>query len=371
MNQQKDKLFGSIMEVLISDGPEIFKEVLERLFNEAMEIERSEFLGAEPYERSNERIGHANGFKSKRYQTGVGKLELSIPQVRGLKFYPQSLERGCRSERALKLAVAEMYVMGVSTRKVTKITEQLCGFEVSSGQVSRLSKELDESLEAFRSRLLKDEYTFVYLDAMYEKVRYGSIIRDMAVLVAIGVNKHTGKREIIGVEALLSEAEVHWRTLLKKLSERGLKGIELFISDDHQGLKAARMSVFPSVPWQRCQFHMSQNAQSYAPKMAIRKEIAQVLRDIFNSPDRETAFSMIRKVIEQYKESAPNFASWLDENIEDGLTVFSFPRKYWRKIRTVNNECVVAVVRIRNTPGPGHGIVNSKIPVWQDFLWPG
>ena len=336
MNQQKDKLFGSIMEVLISDGPEIFKEVLERLFNEAMEIERSEFLGAEPYERSNERIGHANGFKSKRYQTGVGKLELSIPQVRGLKFYPQSLERGCRSERALKLAVAEMYVMGVSTRKVTKITEQLCGFEVSSGQVSRLSKELDESLEAFRSRLLKDEYTFVYLDAMYEKVRYGSIIRDMAVLVAIGVNKHTGKREIIGVEALLSEAEVHWRTLLKKLSERGLKGIELFISDDHQGLKAARMSVFPSVPWQRCQFHMSQNAQSYAPKMAIRKEIAQVLRDIFNSPDRETAFSMIRKVIEQYKESAPNFASWLDENIEDGLTVFSFPRKYWRKIRTVN-----------------------------------
>lgn len=336
MNQQKDKLFGSIMEVLISEGPEIFKEVLERLFNEAMAIERSEFLGAGPYERSHERRGYANGFKPKGYQTGVGKLELSIPQVRGMKFYPQSLERGCRSERALKLAIAEMYVMGVSTRKVTKITEQLCGFEVSSGQVSRLSKELDETLEAFRSRPLEDEYPFVYFDALYEKVRYGGVIRDMAVLVAIGVNKRTGKREILGIEALLSEAEVHWRTLLKKLSERGLKGIELFISDDHQGLKAARMSVFPSVPWQRCQFHMSQNAQSYAPKMAIRAEIAQVLRDIFNSPDRETAFTMSKKAIERYKGSAPDFSNWLDENIEDGLTVFSFPRKYWRKIRTVN-----------------------------------
>lgn len=336
MNQQKDKLFGSIMEGLISEGPEIFREALERLFNEAMTIERSEFLGAGPYERTSERRGHSNGFKPKGYQTGVGKLELSIPQVRGLKFYPQSLERGCRSERALKLAIAEMYVMGVSTRKVTKITEQLCGFEVSSGQVSRLSKELDDTLEAFRNRPLEDEYPFVYFDALYEKVRYGGMIRDMAVLVAIGVNKRTGKREILGVEALLSEAEVHWRTLLKKLSERGLTGVELFISDDHQGLKAARMSVFPSVPWQRCQFHLSQNAQRYSPKVSMRKEIAQVLSDIFNAMNKETALSLSQKFAEIYKESAPEFSRWLEENIEEGLTVFSFPRKYWRKLRTVN-----------------------------------
>jgi len=336
MNQKKDKLFGTLMETLISDGPEIFKEVLERLFNEAMMIERNESLGAGPYERTSNRRGHANGFKSKGYQTGIGKLELSIPQVRGLKFYPQSLERGCRSERALKLAVAEMYVMGVSTRKVSKITEQLCGFEVSSGQVSRLSKELDETLEIFRNRPLEDKYSFVYFDALYEKVRYGGVIRDMAVLVAIGVNKRTGKREIIGVEALLSEAEVHWRTLLEKLSERGLKGVELFISDDHQGLKAARRSVFPSVPWQRCQFHMSQNAQSYAPQTAMRSEIAQALRDIFNSPDRESAITMSQKVCEAFREKAPDFVAWLEENIEEGLAVFSFPRQYWRKIRTVN-----------------------------------
>ncbi len=336
MNQQKDKLFGSIMEVLISEGPKIFREALERLFNEAMTIERSEFLGAGPYERTSERRGHANGFKAKGYQTGVGKLELSIPQVRGLKFYPQSLERGCRSERALKLAVAEMYVMGVSTRKVTKITEQLCGFEVSSGQVSRLSKELDETLEAFRNRPLENVYPFVYFDALYEKVRYGGMIRDMAVLVAIGVNKRTGKREILGIEALLSEAQVHWRTLLKKLSERGLSGVKLFISDDHQGLKAARMSVFPSVPWQRCQFHMSQNAQGYATKVSMRKEIAQVMSNIFNAMNRETALSLSQKFTEAYKESAPEFSRWLEENIEEGLTVFSFPRNYWKKLRTVN-----------------------------------
>lgn len=336
MNHQKDKLFEVIMEALISEGPEIFKEVLEQLLNRAMDIERSEFLGAEPYERTNERRGHSNGYKPKGYHTGVGKLELSIPQVRGLKFYPQSLEKGCRSERALKLAVAEMYVMGVSTRKVTKITEQLCGFEVSSSQVSRLSKELDETLEAFRSRPLEDEYPFVYFDALYEKVRYGGVVRDLAVLVAIGVNKRSGKREILGIEALLSEAEVHWRSLLKKLSERGLTGVKLFISDSHAGMKAARQSVFPSVPWQRCQFHMSQNAQHYAPKTNMRKQIAQIMRDIFDSPDRESALAMGRKACEAFGEKAPDFVAWLEENIEEGLTVFSFSREYWRKIRTVN-----------------------------------
>jgi transposase-like protein len=336
MNREQDKFFETIMEALISEGPEIFKGVLEQLFNRAMDIERSDFLKAGPYERTSERQGYANGYKPKGYHTGVGKLELAIPQVRGLKFYPQSIERGCRSERALKLAVAEMYVLGVSTRKVTKITEQLCGLEVSSSQVSRLSKELDETLEEFRNRPLEDEYSIVYFDALYEKVRDGGVVRDLAVLVAIGVNKRTGKREILGIEALLSEAEVHWRTLLKKLSERGLSGVKLFVSDNHQGMKAARRSVFPSIPWQRCQFHMSMNAQRYAPKASMRIKIAQTMRDIFDSPDRESALAMSQKAIESFKETAPDFVRWLEENIEEGLTVFSFPRQYWRKLRTVN-----------------------------------
>lgn len=336
MNPQKDSKIESIMEALISSGPEVFQEVLANLFNAAMQLERSQFLGAGPYERTKERRGYANGFKPKRYQTGIGALELSIPQVRGLKFYPRSLERGSRSERALKLAIAEMYVLGVSTRKVSQITELLCGFEISSGQVSRLCREMDKTLEKFRTRSLQDEYPFVYLDALYERVRYGGHVHDMAVLVAVGVNKRTGKREILGVAALLSEAEVHWRTLLKQLAERGLHGVELFISDNHEGLKAARRNVFPSVPWQRCQFHMSQNAQKYAPKAAMRAEIAQAMRDIFNSADRTRAMDMVNDVTEFFKDSAPDFVQWLDENIADGFTVYEFPRKYWRRIRTVN-----------------------------------
>lgn len=336
MNQKQDTIFEPLMKELISSGPEVFREVISRLFNEALKIERSGFLGAGPYERSDNRRGHANGFKSRNFHTGMGDIEISIPQVRGLKFYPRSLERGCRSERALKLAIAEMYVMGVSTRKVTKITEQLCGLEVSSSQVSRLSKQLDEKLEKFRNRQLEDEYPFVYFDALYEKVRYAGVVRDIAVLVAIGVNRRTGKREIIGIDARLSEAEVHWRSFLKSLSDRGLSGVKLFISDDHNGMKAARRSVFPSVPWQRCQFHMSQNAQQYAPDKGMRKVIADLMRNIFNSPDRESAQAVTKKIIALYHKKAPDFTSWLEENIEEGLTVFSFQQKYRRRIRTVN-----------------------------------
>ncbi|NQT24096.1 IS256 family transposase [candidate division KSB1 bacterium] len=334
--QQQDNFFESIMEALISQGPDFFKETLKLMFNEAMKIERSEFLKAAPYERTTERQGHANGFKPKQYNTGLGKLSLSIPQVRGLKFYPGSMERGNRSERALKLAIAEMYVMGVSTRKVTKITEQLCGLEISSTQVSRLSKELDEILTEFRQRPLDAEYPYVYLDARYEKVRHGGIVRDIAVLIAIGVNKQTGKREILAVETSLSEAEVHWRKLLKGLSERGLRGVQLFISDDHAGLKAARKHVFPAVPWQRCQFHMQQNAQSYVPKVSMRQPIADSVRDIFNAHDTESALELTRKISEKYQESAPEFSQWLEENIEEGLAVFNFPKAHRRKIRTVN-----------------------------------
>ena len=333
---QKDTLLESMMEALISQGPDFFREMLTLMFNEAMKIERSEFLKAGPYERTEQRQGHANGFKPKHYQTQIGELALSIPQVRGLSFYPRSIEKGNRSERALKLAIAEMYVMGVSTRKVTKITEQLCGLEISSTQVSRLSSQLDETLTAFRERPLESEYPYVYLDARYEKVRHGGVVRDMAVLIAIGVNKQTGKREILAVSTSLSEAEVHWRELLSGLSERGLKGVELFISDDHCGLKAARKHVFPSVPWQRCQFHMQQNAQQYVPKVTMRKQVAESVRNIFNAPDKDSAMMLNQKICLEYKESAPEFSNWLENNIEEGLTFFQFPKAHRNKIRTVN-----------------------------------
>ena len=285
----KASIAEEVVEELMEEGTEAFRSVLEMLFNVAMRIEQSDYLGAEPYERSDTRRGHANGYKDKRIKTRVGELELKIPQVRGLSFYPQSLEKGCRSEKALKLAIAEMYVMGVSTRKVTQITEQLCGTEISATQVSRVAKEL----EKFRKREL-GEYPIVYLDAHYEKVRKEGTVQELAILKAVGVNRF-GKQEVLGVSAKLSEAEVHWRQFLEGLQKRGLQGVELLVSDDHAGLRAARKAVFPSLPWQRCQFHLSQNVQAYARRVEERSEIAQDIRDIFNCPTLEDAEVMLQK----------------------------------------------------------------------------
>ncbi|MDD3716789.1 MAG: transposase, partial [Candidatus Marinimicrobia bacterium] len=177
MSLRKNNVIEEVMELLIVYGPEKFKESMELIYNHAMQIERSVALQADPYERTDSRQGYANGFKPKKFNTNIGTLDLQIPQVRGdIDFYPSSLERGTRSEKALKLALAEMYIQGVSTRKVTAITEKLCGLNISSTQVSRLSKELDEHLQAFRERPLIDPYEYVYLDATYEKVRYSGSV---------------------------------------------------------------------------------------------------------------------------------------------------------------------------------------------------
>lgn len=330
----QNKLIEDVLKDLIEGGTEGIRPALERLFNEAMKIERSQFLKAGPYERSGERIGHANGFKDKTVQTRVGALALDIPQVRGLSFYPQSLERGCRSERALKLAIAEMYVMGVSTRKVSAITEALCGTEVSSTQVSRLSAVLDEELDKFRARPL-GECPYVTLDARYEKVRHDGIVQDLAVLWATGINLE-GRREVLGVSVSLSEAEVHWKAFLTSLQKRGLSSTQLFTSDDHSGLKAARRAVFPSVPWQRCQFHLAQNAQSYVPQRSMREEIGQTMRDIFNCTSLPEAEAKKKKLVDQYSSRASDFAAWLDANVAEGFTAYQFPRAHQKKIRTSN-----------------------------------
>ncbi|MCZ6769768.1 MAG: IS256 family transposase, partial [Acidobacteria bacterium] len=263
------------------------------------------FLGAGPYQRTSERRDHANGFKDKTVATRVGRLKLKIPQVRNLSFYPKSLERGCRSEKALKLAIAEMYVKGVSTRKVSRITERLCGTEISATQVSRIAKMLDEELGQFRERELQ-EYRVVYLDAHYEKVRVNGAVQDLAILKALGVNRW-GKREVLGVSATLSEAEVHWREFLQALQRRGLQGVELVVSDDHVGLRAARRAVFPSVPWQRCQFHLAQNAQAHAHNRAQGREMGQAIRDIFNAPSLADAEAMVTRVAQRFaKENPPS-----------------------------------------------------------------
>lgn len=322
------------VELLKENGFEGLAEAVTVLLNTAMIAERSEYLGAAPYERSATRVGYANGFKDKTLKTRIGELTLKVPQTRDSEFYPQSLEKGLRSERALLLSIAEMYVQGVSTRRVKKIVEELCGMEVSSTQVSRAAAQLDELLEAWRTRDL-GRYRYLVLDAQYEKVRQGGQVLDAAVLIACGVGSD-GKRDVLGCSVSLSEAEVHWRAFLSSLKDRGLHGIELVVSDAHEGLQAARKAVFGSVPWQRCQFHLQQNAGQYVPSLAMRSAVAADIRSIFNAPDQEEAEHLLDKFLQRYRKTAPKLAAWAEENLPEGFTVFGFPPTHRRRLRTTN-----------------------------------
>jgi transposase-like protein len=324
-----------LLKQLTQEGLEGLPEMIRILVNEAMRLERQNHLQARPYERTDGRRGYANGYKPKRVKTRVGEINFEVPQVREGGFYPDALEKGLRSERALMLALAEMYVQGVSTRKVAAITEQLCGTSVSSTQVSRAAALLDEVLEAWRKRSL-GEVIYLYLDARYEKVRMDGQIRDAAILIASGVGKD-GKRQILGLSVSLSEAEVHWRIFLQDLITRGMKGVRLVISDDHAGLEVARRSVLGGLPWQRCQFHLQQNAGKYVPRKSMRKEVAEDIRTIFNAPDPVTAETYLARAVVKYAKTASRLSVWIEENIPEGFTVFSFPKGHWRRIRTTNN----------------------------------
>jgi putative transposase len=323
-----------VVQVLAEHGFDGLAEILEVVLNEAMKIERTHALNAEPYQRTPARRGHANGFKPKTVLSRLGKLELAVPQTRDSSFYPSALERGERSERALKVALAEMYVQGVSTRKVKAIVEELCGSEVSSTQVSRCAAQLDEVLAQWRDRPL-GAFPFVILDARYEKVRHGGCVVDCAVLVAVGIDPD-GKRAILGVSVKLSEAEVHWREFLGSLIARGLHGVELITSDAHAGLKEARQACLPSVPWQRCQFHLQQNAMQYVPHVSQRTEVAAEMRDVFNAPNRAEADRLVGLAVAKYEASAPRLAEWIERSVPEGLTVFAWPTAIRRRLRTTN-----------------------------------
>ena len=227
-----------------------------------------------------------------------------------------------------------MYVHGVSTRKVAAVTQELCGFEVSSTQVSRAAQLLDEELDQWRNRPL-GRTPYLILDARYEKVRHGGSVVDCAVLIAVGISPE-GKRSVLGVSVSLSEAEVHWRDFLASLQERGLHGVELIASDDHAGLKAARTARFAGVPWQRCQFHLAQDALHYVPQAAMRPEVTAELRDVWNAPDRVAAERLLVGMVQKYQKAAPKLATWLEENVPEGLTVFALPIAHRKRLRTTN-----------------------------------
>jgi len=332
--RQDFTLPAELIEQVQEQGLDVLPELIRIVINAAMQAERSEHLQAAPYQHSEERRGYANGFKPKTMRTRVGEITFAVPQVREGGFYPQALEKGLRSERALTLALAEMYVQGVSTRKVNAITEQLCGVSITSSAVSQAARQLDVELEKWRERAL-GEYPFLFLDAYYEQVREDGQVRHPAVLVAVGVTP-AGKREILGVSVSLSEHEVHWRAFLESLKQRGLGGVQLITSDDHAGLRAARLAVFGGLPWQRCQFHLQQNAQAYVPRKDMQAEVAADIRLIFEAPDRTTAEAYLAKAVSKYQTSASRLAEWMATNIPEGLTVFAFPTTFRKLLRTTN-----------------------------------
>ena len=321
---------------LLENGLDGAAEALRILVNEASKIERAHFLNAQSHERTSERTDYANGYKPKTVMTRVGKVTFDVPQVRGGGFYPSALEKGSRTEQALNLALAEMYVQGVSTRKVITVLQSLLGPDVSisSTQVSRAAENLDIGLAAWRERPL-GETPYLFLDARYERVREGGHLIDSAVLVAVGVTSD-GVRRVLGVSVALSEAEVHWRAFLDSLTRRGLKGVKLIVSDDHAGLKAARRAALPCVPWQRCQFHLQQNAQAYVTRVDQRKPVAQRIRSIFNAPDKAEAERLLKQSVEIWTKEAPKLALWAEENLPMGFAVFDFPEGHRTRLRTTH-----------------------------------
>ena len=328
-------LLSNVLQLLTEQGHDAFAEGLRILVNEAMRVERHQALQAQPYERTPARQGYANGYKPKTLASRVGPITFSVPQVRGdVNFYPSALEKGIRSEQALKLAMAEMYVQGVSTRKVSAIVEELCGTSVSSSQVSECARLLDAELQKWRDRPL-GSHAYVMFDARYEKVRHDGQLRDCAVLIALGITPE-GQRSILGVSVALSEAEVHWRAFFQSLVQRGLCGVEFIVSDDHCGMAAARKAVFASVPWQRCQFHLQQNAQAHVPRLDQRAEVARAIRSVLDSPSRAAAELRLKEIVIHHAASTPKLSAWLEENLPQGLTVFNLPVDHQKRMRTSN-----------------------------------
>ena len=336
MRKDQDNALEALMELLIENGTEEMASVFAGLFNLAMRIERERFLGAGHYERTPERRGYANGIRSKKIDTPAGTVALEVPKTAGHEtpFYPQALERGRRSCRAVMLAVAEMYVKGVSTRDAEAVMQEFGLESLSSSQVSRAAALLDGELEAWRKRPL-GEIRYLILDARYEKVREGGVVRDAAVLSAIGIGPDQ-RRRVLGVSCAISEAEIHWRAFLESLVGRGMRGVVYIVSDDHSGLGAARKAVLGGATWQRCQYHLAQNAIHHSPNLATRKAIGKQLRRVWNAPDLATAEAELARLVESYRETAPKLSRWLDAAIPEGLAVFALPERHRKRMRTSN-----------------------------------
>ncbi len=336
MTNDHRRVTGELTQEVLLDDPAFLREIVERVVQQLLEAEMTEHIGAAPYERSATRTGQRNGYKPRALRTRVGTLNLLVPQDREGTFSTRLFARYQRNEKALVLALMEMYVEGVSTRKVKEVTEELCGTSFSKSLVSSLAGSLDSELRAWRSRKLEaDAYPYLFVDARYEKVRVDHKVVSQGVLVVSAV-RDDGLREILGVEVSDTESEATYQQLFRSLKGRGLKGVELVVSDDHEGLKAAISRHFQGAAHQRCQVHYARNLLGMVGATK-RKELASELRGIFAAPARETALEIASSVGEKWRgKGHEKVAEHLEEHVEECLSCLAFPESHRRRIRTTN-----------------------------------
>jgi len=315
-------------------GEDFLRGLVERTVQQVLEAEMTSFLGAETYQRNDQRRGWRNGFKPRTLKTRVGALELMVPKDRDGEFQTELFERYQRSEKAFVAAMLQMYVEGVSTRKVTEITEALCGLEVSKSQVSALTAKLDAEVNQWRTRRLTEAYPYLIFDARYEKVRRGSSVVSQGVLVAIGISA-AGYREVLGCWVAESESEASWGAVFAELKERGLRGVSYVVSDDHQGMVRAIERHFQGAVWQRCQVHFVRNALSLCSRQQ-RPQVLRLMKAVTESATRQAAQAALAAAITELEKKAPKVARLLEESGEEILGVYALPEAHRKRMRTTN-----------------------------------
>lgn len=324
-----------ILQLLSENSGEAFKNILQTSLNKILQVESAEQLGAAPYERTEERTDSRNGTRDRELNTRVGRITLHVPRHRNIPFKTLVFENYCRSEAALIASMAEMVVNGVSTRKVSRVMETLCGTSFSKSAVSEVCKDLDKAVNEFRTRPLEEEYPFVMVDATYFKVREEHRITSKAFMIAYGVNGH-GHREILGFGVYANESGATWTDFLMHLKKRGLTGVLMITSDAHDGILSAIGKVFPTVPWQRCQFHFVRNILDKTPKK-YQEGLRSELQEMFNCEDMRKAREVRDRIIEDYREVAESAMLCLDEGFESSMTVMLLPSGLRRFFRTSNH----------------------------------
>ncbi|MGO4527346.1 IS256 family transposase [Microvirga sp. 2MCAF35] len=334
MTTAKDKPAAAAIKDLLSQSPDGLREIVRAVMQEMLEAEMTDALQAEKGERTSARLGYRSGYYTRTLVTRVGKLELRVPQDRDGRFSTELFERYQRSEQALVATLAEMYVQGVSTRKVKAITEELCGHSFSASAISSINKRLDDSLAQFASRRLEEPFPYLILDARYEKVREGGIVSSRAVLIAVGID-WDGRRQILGVEMANRESHSSWRTFLLGLRERGLSGVELVVADDHAGLRAAIREVLSEAAYQRCYVHFLRNALDHLPRKAD-DDCLQELRWLYDRRSVEEARRDLAAWIAKWEGRYPRLVAWAEEAIEETLTFYRLPRQHHKHLKSTN-----------------------------------